>query len=37
MDLPINDLMDQELCRRKLFDLLHPDGLRALVAVPARG
>ncbi len=26
MDFPINDLMDQELCRRKLFDLLHPDG-----------
>jgi DNA-directed RNA polymerase subunit RPC12/RpoP len=27
MDFPIVDLMDQEGCRQKLFDLLHPDGL----------
>jgi transposase-like protein len=26
MDFPILDLMDQEGCRRKLFDLLHPEG-----------
>ncbi len=26
MDFPILDLMDQECCRQKLFDLLHPDG-----------
>src|SRR4051812_46239714 len=26
MDFPILDLMDQEGCRQKLFDLLHPDG-----------
>jgi transposase-like protein len=26
MDFPIVDLMDQEGCRQKLFDLLHPDG-----------
>ena len=26
MDFPIIDLMDQEACRRKLFDLLHPEG-----------
>ena len=26
MDFPIIDLMDQEGCRRKLFDLLHPEG-----------
>ena len=26
MDFPIIDLMDQEGCRKKLFDLLHPDG-----------
>jgi transposase-like protein len=27
MDFPIVDLMDQEACRRKLADLLHPEGL----------
>jgi transposase-like protein len=27
MDFPIVDLMDQEGCRQKLFDLLHADGL----------
>jgi transposase-like protein len=27
MDFPIVDLMDQEGCRQRLFDLLHPDGL----------
>ena len=26
MDFPIVDLMDQEGCRQKLFDLLHPEG-----------
>ena len=26
MDFPIIDLMDQEGCRQKLFDLFHPDG-----------
>lgn len=26
MDFPIIDLMDQEGCRQKLFDLLHPEG-----------
>ena len=26
MDFPILDLMDQEGCRQKLFDLLHPEG-----------
>ena len=26
MDFPIIDLMDQEGCREKLFDLLHPEG-----------
>ena len=26
MDFPILDLMDQEACRQKLFDLLHPEG-----------
>jgi transposase-like protein len=26
MDFPIIDLMDQEACRQKLFDLLHPEG-----------
>ena len=26
MDFPILDLMDQEVCCRKLFDLLHPEG-----------
>jgi transposase-like protein len=26
MDFPIIDLMDQEGCRNKLFDLLHPEG-----------
>jgi transposase-like protein len=26
MDFPILDLMDQEVCCRRLFDLLHPEG-----------
>jgi transposase-like protein len=26
MDFPIIDLMDQEGCRQRLFDLLHPEG-----------
>jgi rRNA maturation endonuclease Nob1 len=26
MDFPILDLMDQEGCCQKLFDLLHPEG-----------
>jgi len=26
MDFPILDLMDQEGCRQKLFDLLYPEG-----------
>ena len=26
MDFPILDLMDQEVCCQKLFDLLHPEG-----------
>lgn len=26
MDFPIVALMDQESCRQKLFDLLHPEG-----------
>ena len=26
MDFPIPDLMDQEGCCQKLFDLLHPEG-----------
>jgi hypothetical protein len=26
MDFPFVDLMDQEGCRQKLFDLLHPEG-----------
>jgi transposase-like protein len=30
MDFPIVALMDQEGCRQKLFDLLHPEGFACL-------